>query len=239
MDLSERVALVTGASSGIGRATATALGEAGARVGLAARSEATLQTVVDEIEADGGEAVAIPTDVRDEEQVASMVETTCDVFGGVDVLVNNAGVGHWESIANADPDEWRREVEVNLLGVMNATRAAVPVMQDRGSGHVVNVSSMNARYPDPDWPGYTASKFGVNGFSEAILQDVRTDGIRVTVIEPGDVDTAMQTEETRAARRMLDPEDVADAVVFAVSRPDHVCVNDIQLLPTEPHPGLE
>lgn len=237
MDISDRIALVVGASSGIGRATAEALAREGVQVGLAARRETKLEEFADQIEADGGDAVAVPTDIREEEQVASMVETTRDIFGGLDILVNSAGVGQWKSVADADPDEWRREVEVNLLGLMNATRVAVPALAEQQSGHIVTVSSMSARYPGPGWPGYTATKFGVNGFTQAILRDVRQEGIRVTLIEPGDVDTPMQTEEARNARRILDPGDVADTILYAVSRPEHVCVNDIQLVPTEPHPG--
>lgn len=233
VELEDTVVLVTGASSGIGRATAMALADTGAHVGLAARTASTLEALADDIENRGGTALAVPTDVRDEVQVAEMVETTRASLGDLDVLVNNAGVGHWEPIATADRDEWRRELEVNLLGLMNATHAAVPAMLDRGRGHVVNVSSLSGRYPGAGWPGYSASKFGVRGFTEAILRDLREAGVRVTLIESGAVDTPMQSDEVREGARILDPEDVADTIIYAVTRPEQVCVNDIQLVPIE------
>jgi hypothetical protein len=231
MNLTGRIALVTGASSGIGKATAKALADAGVLVGLAARSTAKLEILAEDIEAGGGRAAVIPTDLRNEDQIASMVATTLQTFGSLDILVNNAGVFYWKSVADADADEWRRELEVNLLGLMNVTRIASNVMLKQGSGHIVNVSSLSGRYPGPGWPGYTASKFGVNGFTESILYDLRKNGIRVTLIEPGEVDTPMQSDEERESGRFLNPEDVADAIIYAISRPDHVIISDIQLLP--------
>ena len=236
MDLTNRVAVVTGASSGIGRATAKALAVEGVRVGLAARTEAKLETLAAEIEAEGGEAIILPTDVRDRDQIAVMLATTQAAFGRLDILINSAGVGHWQAIADADAAEWQREIEVNLLGLMYATRIAVATMLEQGSGHIVNVSSLSGRYPGPGGPGYTTSKWGVSGFTESIRRDpdLRQRGIRVTLIETGRVNTPMQPDEDRESMRMLEPEDVAEAIIYALSRPEHVSVWSFQLVPTWP-----
>lgn len=234
MDLSEKVALVTGASSGIGRATAEALAVEGAQVGLAARSTAELETLAEEIESNGGDSLVLPTDVRDREAVEAMVTQTQETFDGLDIMVNNAGVGHWEreGIVNGDLAEWQAEIEVNLLGLMYATHFAASIMLAQGSGDIVNIGSGSGRHPFPQWPSYVASKYGVRGFTESALRDLRNEGIRVTHISPGEVETAMQPEEDVESMQMLDPEDVADAIVYAVSRPDHVCINDLMIIPS-------
>lgn len=232
--LSGEVAVVTGASSGIGRATAKVLSDEGAVVGLAARTESKLETLAEEIESDGGKALVLPTDVRDREQVASMIATTRENYDRLDILVNNAGVGHWDNqgIVDGDLDQWRREIEANLLGLMTGTHLAARAMREQGAGDIVNVSSLSDRYPSPEFPAYVASKYGVRGFTGSALRDLRDDGIRVTLIEPGEVATPMQPEEEIESTPMLDPVDVADAILYAVSRPDHVCINDVQIIPS-------
>lgn len=231
MNLENRSAVVTGASTGIGRATARTLAEAGARVGLAARRSTELETLAGEIEASGGDSLVLPTDVRDREQVESMIATARDAFGGLDVVVNNAGVGHWEreGVVEGDLDEWRTEIEVNLLGVMYGTQFAAAVMREQGTGDIVNVGSVSDHRPSPRWPSYVASKYGVRGFTESAFRDLRADGIRVTEISPGVVATPIQPEEDLESKPMLEPEDVADAILYAVSRPEHVCVNDLTI----------
>lgn len=233
MNLDDRSAIVTGASAGIGEATALALADEGVRVALAARREAELEAVAERIEADGGEALVVSTDLTDDRQVLRTIGTVREAFGDLDILVNCAGVLYRERVVDADFEEWQREIGVNLLGLMNATRAVLGGMAERGSGHVVNVSSVNARKVAPGASGYVASKAGVNGFSEVLRQEVTGKGVRVTVVEPGLVDTAMQNEQTRAAMTLLDPADVADAIVYAVSRPKRVSVNDIRIRPTD------
>lgn len=234
VNLEDRSAVVTGASTGIGRATARAFADAGARVGLAARTTAKLEALSDEIEAAGGESLVLTTDVRDREQVEAMIGTTRETFGGLDIMVNNAGVGHWdrEGIVDGDLDEWTTEIEVNLLGVMYGTHLAAAVMREAGSGDIVNVGSGSGRHPSPQWPSYVASKYGVRGFTGSALRDLREDGIRVTHIVPGEVATPIQPEEDVESMQMLEPEDVADAIVYAVSRPDHVLVNDLMIVPS-------
>lgn len=234
MNIENRAALVTGASTGIGRATAKALGERGAMVGLAARTEPQLESVADEIKEAGGESLVLPTDVRNREQVKSTITETKETFGGLDILVNSAGAGHWEreGIVKGDLDEWQTEIEVNLLGLMYATHLAATVMKEQGTGDIVNIGSGSGRHPFPDWPSYVASKYGVRGFTESAVRDLREEGIRVTHILPGEVETPMQPEEDIQSMQMLDPKDVADAIVYAVSRPDHVCINDLMIIPS-------
>lgn len=234
MDLEDRSAIVTGASTGIGRATALTLAEEGASVALAARTESKLRSVAEEIESEGGKALVVPTDVREQEQVESMIAKTLNSFGGLDIMVNNAGVGHWEreGVVDADLDEWKLEIEVNLLGVMYGTQLAASAMREAGHGDIVNIGSGSGRHPFPQWPSYVASKYGVRGFTESALRDLREAGIRVTHILPGEVETPIQPDEDIETGQMLDPEDVAEAILFAVSRPDHVCVNDLMIIPS-------
>lgn len=234
------VAIVTGASTGIGNATARALAAEGMRVALAARSTAKLEALAGDVEASGGEALVVPTDVRERAQIEAMVATTRETYGGLDVLVNSAGVGHWDRlrVGEADLDEWRTEIEVNLIGLMEATHVAARIFLEQGSGHVVNVSSGAGRIAFPQIPSYVASKFGVDGFTRAVRRDLVPKGIRVTQVVPGEVDTPMQDGASEADRaQMLRPEDVADAIVYAVSRPAHVTVNDVMLVPTAFNPS--
>jgi hypothetical protein len=242
--LAGQVALVTGASSGIGEATAESLADAGASIALAARREAELQAVADRIRAAGSDALVVPTDVTDESAVDAMVETTVAELGSLDILVNNAGVMLLEAALAADRDNWRQMVEVNLLGLMNATHAALPVMHEQGAGHIVNVSSTAGRNATATASGYNATKFGVNGFTEALRQEVTEDGIRTTLIEPGIVDTELQDhipdDEVKARlegwvdeKEPLTGADVANAIRYVVTQPQHVSVNELLLRPTD------
>lgn len=230
--LENRIALVTGASSGIGWATAQALAREGAWVALAARRREKLDELVTAIESEGRGALALPTDVRDREQVVRMVEQAHEAFGRLDILVNNAGVGYWErlGIVEGALDEWQDQLEANLLGLMVGTHAAAQKMAAQGSGHIVNVSSLAGRFPYPQTPAYVVSKAGVNTFSESSRRDLARHGIRVTLVEPGEVATPIQPAEDLASKQMLTPEDVADAILYAVTRPPYVCVNDIALV---------
>jgi NADP-dependent 3-hydroxy acid dehydrogenase YdfG len=228
--LAGKAILVTGASSGIGEAVAKAAAERGASVAISARTTSRLETLASEIEAMEYSVKILPTDLRDRAQIREMIEGTIDAFGGLDVLVNNAGVGHWKAISDADIDRWQDEIEVNLLASMYATRFAVEFMLKEQTGHIVFVSSLSGRFPGPEYPSYTASKAGLNAFADSIMFDLRRKGIKVTLIEPGAVDTAMQDENERGLDNLLCPFDVADAVVYALTRPDHVCISNIALL---------
>jgi NADP-dependent 3-hydroxy acid dehydrogenase YdfG len=243
-DLDGKVALVTGASSGIGESTAKALSEAGANVALAARREDELEALADRIETDGGTALVIPTDVTDEAQIQEMIDRTHEEWGRLDILVNNAGVMLLEPIGGADTDNFRRMVELNLLAVMNATHEVLPIMQEQGEGHIVNISSVAGRKSHEGSGAYSATKFGVNAFSEALREEVTGDGIRVTMIEPGAVDTELQehipndeqkeqTDEMVESLDVLTGDDIARSITYAVTQPQHVDVNEILIRPTQ------
>ncbi|PYE49368.1 SDR family oxidoreductase [Deinococcus yavapaiensis] len=242
--LSGQVAIVTGASSGIGEATALALSAEGAGVVLVARREERLRELQSRIEAQGGRAEIVVADVADESQARLAVERAVGAFGRVDILVNNAGLMLLGPVTNADTTDWRRMIDVNLLGLMYATHAAVPHMKTQGNGHVVNISSVSGRGASPTSAGYSATKWGVGGFSEGLRQEVRLHGIRVTVIEPGVVATELtnhithqETKTTYEGRisqmTTLESEDIAAAVLYAVTQPKRVNVNEILIRPLD------
>lgn len=242
--LDDRVALVTGASSGIGEATAEALAAEGASLALAARREDELTDLADRLASEGVETLVVPTDVTDEGQVENMIETTTEELGRLDIIINNAGVMLLEPVIEADRANFRQMVEVNLLGLMNATHAALPIMEDQGTGHIVNISSVAGRQASASGSGYNATKFGVNGFTEALRQEVNNDGIRTTLIEPGIVDTELQdhipdddaqqsVEEWVEEMAPLTGEDIARSIRYAVTQPQHVSVNELLIRPTQ------
>jgi NADP-dependent 3-hydroxy acid dehydrogenase YdfG len=242
--LDGRVAAVTGASSGIGEATALELARAGAAVAAGARRKDRLDAVLGRIEADGGRALAIEVDVSDEEQARSFVAAAHSELGRLDILVNNAGVMLLGPVEGANTDEWRHMVDVNVFGVLYCTHAALPLMREDGGGDVVNVSSVAGRHADAGAAVYNLTKFGVTGFSEALRQEALHAGVRVTCIEPGMVETELQAHNLnpavqqtleRARERIGTPltaEDIARAIAFAVSQPAHVCLNEILVRPT-------
>ncbi len=242
--LDGKVALVTGASSGIGEATALALAEAGASVAVAARRTDKLDELVKKIEGMGGKAFAVTADVSDENQARDMVTAANAEFGRVDILVNNAGVMLLGPIGGADTEEWRRMLGINVLGLMYATHASLPLMKAQGSGHIVNISSVAGRTVSAGVGVYNASKWGVGAFSESLRQEVSKDKIRVTIIEPGAVATELTQHVTNPEvqeriQKMyseittLESEDIAAAIIYAVTQPDRVNVNEILIRPTE------
>lgn len=242
--LDGKVALVTGASSGIGEATALALAEAGASVAVAARRTDKLEELVKKIERMGGKAFAVTADVSDENQARDMVTAANAEFGRVDILVNNAGVMLLGPIGGADTEEWRRMLGINVLGLMYATHAALPLMKAQGSGHIVNISSVAGRTVSAGVGVYNASKWGVGAFSESLRQEVSKDKIRVTIIEQGAVATELTQHVTNPevqerVQKMydeittLESEDIAAAIIYAVTQPDRVNVNEILIRPTE------
>jgi NADP-dependent 3-hydroxy acid dehydrogenase YdfG len=241
--LDGKVALITGASAGIGEATAVALAREGAAVALGARRVDRLEALRDRIESDGGRAAAIEVDIGDESSARAFVEGARDQLGGVDILVNNAGVMLLGPVTGADTDEWRTMIDVNVLGLLYCTHAALTIMAEQGSGHIVNLSSVAGRTAGLGSAVYNFTKWGVGGFSEALRQEALHAGIRVTIIEPGYVETELQghnknplvVEEIEKARAQIDPlqaEDIADGIAYAVTRPPHVSINEVLIRPT-------
>ncbi len=237
-----QVVAITGASSGIGEALALAAARAGAAVALGARRQDRIDELAGRIEAEGGRAVAIATDVGDEAQARAFVQGAAERLGRLDVLVNNAGLMLLGPIAGADTEEWRRMVDVNVFGVLYCTHAALPIMAGQGSGHIVNVSSVAGRTARAGVGVYNLTKWGVNGFSEALRQEALEVGVRVTVVEPGAVATELvshNAEDVQASMRSrfagvtpLEAEDVAAAIVYALTQPAHVSVNELLVRPS-------
>jgi clavulanate-9-aldehyde reducatase len=244
IDLSGKVVAITGASSGIGEATALACAQAGASVALAARRADRIEVLAQRINSADrpGRALALETDVGDEEQAHAFVERAHDELGRLDALVNNAGVMLLGPIDGAPTEEWRQMIRVNLFGVLYCTHAALPLLRAQGSGHVVNVSSVAGRVASAGAAVYNLTKWGVNAFSEALRQECVDAGIRVTIVEPGAVVTELQGHNRpqvyeQLMRRWegvepLQPQDVADAIVFALAQPEHVSINELLVRPT-------
>jgi NADP-dependent 3-hydroxy acid dehydrogenase YdfG len=239
----DRVAVVTGASSGIGEATARLLAREGYAVALAARREERIKELAEEITSSGGKALAITTDVADRSSAVALIKTANDELGSVDVLVNNAGVMLLGPILGADLEHWERMVHVNVLGLMYCTHAALPIMQEQGRGHIVNVSSVAGRVARFGSGVYNATKWGVGAFSESLRQEGANYGVRVTIVEPGFVETELQSHNENPMVRdaieknreqigeVLQADDIANAIVYAVQQPDHVGINEVLIRP--------
>jgi NADP-dependent 3-hydroxy acid dehydrogenase YdfG len=237
------VALVTGASSGIGEATALALAAEGASIALLARRRDRLDDLKARIESSGGTALAVEADVSDQQQAAAAVETVVTELGRLDTVVNNAGLMLIGPAAEADPADWDRMLSVNVQGLLYITRASLPHLitaaadSPRGVADVVNISSTAGRVARPGTAVYALTKFGVGAFSEAIRQEVLGQRVRVGLVEPGTVQTEITNNLTAAEREAiearspgmvkLEPADIADAVTYIVTRDRRVAVNEI------------
>jgi NADP-dependent 3-hydroxy acid dehydrogenase YdfG len=242
--LEGKVAAITGASSGIGEATALALADAGAAVALGARRVDRIEALAERIGAAGGRAIALEVDVTDEQAANAFVAVANERLGGLDVLVNNAGVMLLGPVDGADTDQWRQMLDVNLLGLLYCTHAALPLMTASGGGHVVNVSSVAGRRAGAGAAVYNMTKFGVTAFSEALRQEALHADIRVTCVEPGFVETELQGHNEnplvlQGFEKMrdqvgdaLEPGDIADAIRYAVTQPQHVSINEVLVRPT-------
>jgi NADP-dependent 3-hydroxy acid dehydrogenase YdfG len=242
------VALVTGASSGIGEATAIALAAEGATVAIAARRRDRLEQVVERIGAET-DVLVVETDITDEAAARAMVEATVTEFGRLDTVINNAGVMLLGPIVDAPVEEWRRMVELNVLGLLYTTHAALPHLleaaerEPRRVADIVNISSVAGRHARQGSGVYNATKFGVGAFSESLRQEVTRRHVRVSLIEPGATRTELaghnrpEVLETMAATfgdtELMQAEDIAESIVFTVTRPRHVTVNEVLIRPTE------
>lgn len=242
--LQGKVAIVTGASSGIGEATAIALAAEGATVVIAARRSDRLESLAEKITAKGGVALAVTADVTDETQVRDLLSKTQAEYGRVDILINNAGVMLLGLIDGANTEDWRRMINLNVLGLMYTTHAVLPLMKTQGTGHIVNISSVAGRVANAGSGVYNATKWAVGAFSEALRKEVYRNNIRVTIIEPGLVATELPQHITNDAAKEqaknfygsvknLESEDIAAAILYAVTQPSHVNVNEILIRPTE------
>jgi NAD(P)-dependent dehydrogenase (short-subunit alcohol dehydrogenase family) len=231
-----RVAFVSGGSRGIGLATARALIEIGARVAITATSDDTLRAGAAELERVAGRDAVLPirADVRRQEEVEQAIDTAVRRFGGLDVLVNNAGVGIFRPVADMTADEWHRVMETNLTGVFYCCRAALPHLRSRGGGWIVNISSLSSTGPFADGAAYCASKAGLNAFSEALMQEVRHDGIRVACVLPGSVRTDFSRRSSAPDQWKLAPEDVAQAVAGLIAYPARSLPSRIEIRPSQP-----
>lgn len=208
-DVSGRVIIVTGAGRGIGRAIATDLAGAGARVVVVARTKAELARIAEDVGED--RATVVAGDVTDEATAAAAVERAVEWGGSVDGVVNNAGIGWWGPVQEMPLDAWRRLMDVNLTGVFLFTKAALPVMLRQGHGHIINIASGAGRLGMANSAAYSASKFGLIGFTESVGLEVRNKGVKVSVVEPGSVQTSMSAG-TATRDWALQPEDVARVV---------------------------
>jgi NADP-dependent 3-hydroxy acid dehydrogenase YdfG len=241
--LEGRKIAITGASSGIGEATAEVLAREGASVALGARRRDRIEALADKI---GDSAHALEVDVSDEAAARRFVEEGAEAMGGLDGLVNNAGVMLLGPVQGADTKQWRQMIEVNLLGLLYCTHAALPLMTEGGGGHIVNVSSVAGRTAALGSAVYNMTKWGVNGFSEGLRQEVLHSNIRVTILEPGFVETELQghnehpmvIEGIKSMREqigedgLLQAEDMAEAILYALAQPGRVCINEILVRPT-------
>ncbi len=243
MTLEGKSVLVTGASSGIGEATARLLAGEGARIALAARRVERLEALRAELEGAGAEAISVATDVTQRAEVEALAAATIDAFGRIDILINNAGIMPLSFMKNLHVEEWERMIDVNIKGVLYAIAAVLPDMRSRKSGHIVNVSSVAGRRLFPSGAVYCGTKFAVTAISEGLRAELSaSDGIRVSAIEPGAVATELTNTITDPAvsemfgareMKMLDADDIARAVLYAVSQPAHVDVAEILVMPTD------
>jgi NADP-dependent 3-hydroxy acid dehydrogenase YdfG len=241
-DLSGQVVAITGASSGIGEATALACARAGAAVSLAARREDRIRALADRINGEGGRAVAITADVGEEDQARAFIAGTVQELGRLDHLVNNAGVMLLGPITDAPTEEWRRMVHVNLFGVLYCSHAAIGPLTQAGRGTIVNVSSVAGRVARAGAGVYNLTKFGVGAFSESLRQELSPHGVRVSLIEPGAVATELVGHNRPEVRESMqssntgitpmEADDIARAILYVIGQPDGVSVNEVLVRPT-------
>ncbi|HLL48275.1 MAG TPA: SDR family oxidoreductase [Longimicrobiaceae bacterium] len=231
-----KCAVVTGGSKGIGYAIAETLAGAGANVVISARNEAEVQEAARRLnEVSEGEVVGVASDVRRFEDVRRMIGTAVERFGGVDVLVNNAGVGGFGPVDQMEPEKWHQVIETNLNGVFYCCHEAIPVMRERGGGWIINIASLAGKNPLPGGAAYNASKFGLVGFSEALMLDVRQDDIRVNYIMPGSVATHFNGHTpTEEDAWKIQPEDIAQIVMDLLAFPGRTLPSRVEVRPSKP-----
>lgn len=233
-ELKDQVAVVTGAGRGIGEAIVTQLSAMGARVVLTARDTAQLDRVRRTIEAAGGFAVSLPCDLLDPESVAGLGKHVEARFGRCDILVNNAGVGIMgKPLHETALEDWERQMHTNLRGPFLTIKAFAPMMIAAQRGHIVNISSLAGKNPLPNGAAYAASKWGLNGLTYSVAEELRRHNIRVSVLAPGSVNTRFGEHSDKSAARMLQPEDVAHVIAMLVTQAPRSFVSEVLLRPTQ------
>jgi NAD(P)-dependent dehydrogenase (short-subunit alcohol dehydrogenase family) len=233
VQLEGQVAIVTGAGTGIGRSTALLLAREGAAVVVAARTLSDLESVAKEIEAAGGKALVVQTDVSVEEQAEALVKKTLDAFGRVDILVNNAGTNVRASIDKVTTDDWRLILESNLTGTFFCTRAALPAMTAQNYGKIINVSSGAGKRGSATRAAYSAAKHGVVGFGDAVQKDLKGSGISVSTVLPGPILTPLRRRSVpdEDPSLLIGSEEVAEVILFLATRPKDVIIPEIAIYP--------
>ena len=236
MDLKGKVGVVTGGTKGIGRAIAESLVREQLNVCISARKESEVEAAVDSLnKLGGGKAIGVACDVRAHSQVKSLFERVAAELGGVDVLVNNAGVGIFAPVAEMSPEDFRAVLETNLFGVFYCCHEAIPLMKQRGGGYIINISSLAGANPHPRMAAYNASKFGLNGFSEALMQEVRHDDIKVSYIMPGSVNTEFGGDSPGDQNSwQLQPDDIARVVIDLLNHNQRSLPSRVEIRPSKP-----
>jgi NAD(P)-dependent dehydrogenase (short-subunit alcohol dehydrogenase family) len=236
-ELKDKIAVVTGGTRGIGYSITEALLAEGAKVFICGRDASFLKAALGRLGRDAaGRVDGLVADIRRFEDCRKLIRAAADRFGGLDILVNNAGVGIMKPVDQLTPEDWDATIETNLSGTFYCCREAIPQMRKRGGGYIFNISSLAGVNPFPGGSAYNASKFGMNGFSEAMMQDVRYDGIRVSYIMPGSVDTDFAAAPGSKARETwkLTGEDIAKAVVDLYKFPKSALASRIEMRPSQP-----
>ena len=236
MDLKGKVAIVTGGTKGIGRGIAEALIGEQANVCINARKESEIEEATESLnKLGGGKAIGFTCDVRAHSEVKTLFERTAAQFGGIDVLVNNAGIGIFAPVEEMSPEEFRAVLETNLFGVFYCCHEAIPLMKNRGGGYIINVSSLAGANPHPRMAAYNASKFGLNGFSEALMQEVRHDNIKVSYLMPGSVNTAFGGDTPNEQNSwQLQPSDIARVVIDLLHHDERSLPSRVEIRPSKP-----
>lgn len=240
MQIADAVTVVTGASQGIGRTIAEQLIAAGATVFGMARSEDKLEALREQY---GSDFRPVAADVRERKQVEDAIATVKNEAGSIDVLINNAGLGRFGPVDDLSPEDWDLQIDTNLTGVYNCTRAAVPLMKEQNSangfgGHIVNIVSIAGLVGNAELSGYNASKYGVTGFSEALMKELRQDGIKVTAIYPGSTQSNFADEAGHSgASNPMAAEDVAETVLHVLNTPANYLISDVVMRPLRPRGG--